>query len=265
MNLAIDIHTHIDQHDPQELPEMLERSTAAKVGVIVVAGVTVESSKKAVALAKGYEPIFAAVGTHPQDLTGPLSIDAETALSKLAADPVVVAMSEIGLDFQPASPDHSVQEEAFRLQIDIARRNHLAVIWHMREATPDCMQILRDERVQELGGAAHYFQGTWEDATALMDLGCAISLAKPLLRLHELQEVAKRVPLANIVLETDAYPQPFKKKRDKWTEPKDVALVAEKLAEIKGCSVAEIVDITTKNALDLLGQRGMPMQAELRD
>jgi len=135
----------------------------------------------------------------------------------------------------------------------------------MREATPDCMRILRDERVQELGGAAHYFQGTWEEATAVMDLGCAISLAKPLLRLPELQEVAKRVPLASIVLETDAYPQPFKKKRDKWTEPKDVALVAEKLAEIKGCSVAEIVDKTTKNALALLGQRGMPMQAELRD
>jgi len=263
LNLAIDIHTHIDQHDSLELPGMLERSAAAGVGVIVIAGVTVESSKKAIALAKEYEPIFAAVGAHPQDLTGPLSSDAETALSKLAADPVVIAMSEIGLDFQAASPDHKVQEEAFRIQIDIARRNNLAVIWHMRAATVDCMRILRDERVLELGGAAHYFQGTWEDATAVMDLGCAISLAKPLLRLPELQEVAKRVPLASIVLETDAYPQPFKKKRDKWTEPKDVAVVAEKLSQLKGCSVSEIIDQTTKNALELLGQRGIPMREQL--
>ena len=102
-----------------------------------------------------------------------------------------------------------------------------------------------------------------DNATAVMDLGCAISLAKPLLRLPELQEVAKRVPLASIVLETDAYPQPFKKKRDKWTEPKDVSLVAEKLADIRGCSVAEIVDQTTNNALDLLGLRGMPVREQL--
>jgi TatD DNase family protein len=263
LNLLIDIHTHIDQHDPEELPGMLERSFAAGVGAIVIAGVTVESSQKAVALAKEHETIFAAVGTHPQDLTGPLTVDAVATLSNIAADPVVVAMSEIGLDFQPASPDHSDQEEALRLQIDIARRNNLAVIWHMREATPACMRILREERVQELGGAAHYFQGTWEDATAVLDLGCAISLAKPLLRLPELQEVAKRVPLTRIVLETDAYPQPFKRSRYKWTEPKDVALVAEKLAELKGCSVEEVVDQTTKNALALLGQRGIPMHAQL--
>ena len=265
MHLAIDIHTHIDQHDSQELPGILQRSAAAGVGAIVIAGVTIESSQKAVALSKEHESIFAAVGTHPQDLTGPLSSDAEAALSKLAADPAVVAMSEIGLDFQPASPDHSVQEEAFRIQIDIARRNHLAVIWHMREATPECMRILRDERVQELGGVAHYFQGTWEDAISVMDIGCAISLAKPLLRLPELQEVAKRVPLESIVLETDSYPQPFKKKRDKWTEPKDVALVAEKLAEIKGFSVVEIVEQTTKNALELLGQRGKPVREQLTE
>ena len=265
MNFLIDIHTHIDQHDPQELPEMLERSAAIGVGAIVIAGVTVESSRKAVVLAKEYESIFAAVGTHPQDLTGPISAEAEAEMLKLAADPSVVAMSEIGLDFQPASPDQSVQKEALRIQIDIARKNNLAVIWHMREATPDCMRILRDERVHELGGAAHYFQGTWEDATAVMDLGCAISLAKPLLRLPELQEVAKRVPLANIVLETDAYPQPFKKSRDKWTEPKDVALVADKLAELKGRTAEEIVEQTTQNALGVLGQRGIPVREQLID
>ena len=244
---------------------MLERSASAGIGAIVVAGVTVESSRKAVGLAMDYESLFAAVGTHPQDLKGPVSSAQEAELSKLAADPVVVAMSEIGLDFQPESPDHVVQEEALRIQIDIARRNNLAVIWHMRDATPDCMRVLRDERVQDLGGAAHYFQGTWEDAAAVMDLGCAISLAKPLLRLPELQEVAKRVPLTSIVLETDTYPQPFKKSRDKWTEPKDVAMVAEKLAELKGIAVEEIVEQTTQNAFGVLGQRGMPMRTYLED
>ncbi|NQW16251.1 MAG: TatD family hydrolase [Chloroflexi bacterium] len=263
MNLSIDIHTHIDQHDPADLPAMLERSSAAAVGTIVVAGVTVESSQKAVALANKYETVFAAVGMHPQDLTGPISSEDEAALSLLATDPLVVAMSEIGLDYQPTSPDHDVQEEALRIQIDIARRNKLPVIWHMRDATPDCLRILRDERINELGGAAHYFQGSWDDATTVMDLGCVISLAKPLLRLTELQEVAKRVPLESIVLETDSYPQPFKKSRDKWTEPKDVALVAAKLAELKGCSMSEVVHQTTDNALTLLGERGTPIRDQL--
>ncbi len=97
----------------------------------------------------------------------------------------------------------------------------------------------------------------------LMDLGCYISLAKPLLRLPELQEVATYVPLEWIVLETDCYPQPFKGKREKWTEPKDVPMVAAKLAELKGIDVAEVMETTTSNALKMLRHRADRVSAVL--
>lgn len=235
---------------------------------------TAASSVHSVALARANSALFAAVGAHPQDLNGPLGNADLRKLDELADDEAVVAMSEIGLDFQPRSlasglssgeRSRADQEAALRAQIGIARNHGLAVIWHMREATPECMRIMREERIGELRGAAHYFQGSYDEAMEVIDLGCKISLAKPLLRLPELQDVAVRIPLAEIVLETDSYPQPFKKNRDSWTEPRDVPLVAQKLAELRGIDVSEVMDATTANALDVLGARGAQVAASMGD
>jgi TatD DNase family protein len=122
---------------------------------------------------------------------------------------------------------------------------------------------MRDEKVGELTGAAHYFQGSYDEASAVIDLGCKISLAKPLLRLPELQDVAARIPLSKIVLETDSFPQPFKKDRAKWTEPRDIPKVAQKLAELRGIDVSQVMAATTENALSMLGARGGQLAAWL--
>jgi TatD DNase family protein len=253
--LALDAHTHLDQHDEAELPEMLQRAAAARVGAIVIAGTTLESSRRAISLAEAEPRLFAAVGVHPQDLKAQFTDRDVDALHQMAGNQLVVAISEIGLDYQAESPGHNIQVEAFRAQIQVARSSRLPVIWHMREATADCLRILREEGVGEIGGAAHYFQGTWDEAVQVLDLCCAISLAKPLLRVPELQSVARRLPIDSIVLETDSYPQPFKRNRDKWTEPKDVTLVAGALAEIRGMTVEEVIDATSRNALSILGER----------
>ena len=124
-------------------------------------------------------------------------------------------------------------------------------MYHVREHLDDlsrfdarasALSILAEHDVGQLGGAAHYFQGNYEYARKVLDLGLKISFAKPLLRSPELQDVARRVPVDSIVLETDAYPQPFKKNRAKWTEPKDVRLVAECLADILGVSTETFHD-----------------------
>ena len=78
-------------------------------------------------------------------------------------------------------------------------------------------------------------------------MGLYVSLARPLLRLPELQDAARAIPLGAIVLESDSFPQPFKKYRHNWTEPRHVAEVAEKLAELKGLDVAEVAEVTTAN------------------
>ena len=240
--MLTDIHTHIQQHDPSEVPGMLERAEETGVSTVIAAGTTIEDSLKAIQLAEQYPNIFAGVGIHPSDLEAQISTEDIAALDTLASHERVIVMSEIGIDHMPNSPDHDWQEEAFAAQIEIAKRHNLPVVFHVREHLDDlsrfearssALSILAEHDAGQLGGAAHYFQGDYEYAQKVLDLGLKISFAKPLLRSHELQDVAKRIPLDSIVLETDAYPQPFKKNRAKWTEPKDVRLVAECLAELR--------------------------------
>ncbi len=240
--MLIDIHTHIHQHDPSEVRDMLQRAADAGVSAVIAAGTTIEDSKRAIALAETYPNVYAGVGIHPADLEHPITPDDITALDEMAAHERVTVMSEIGIDHMPNSPDHTWQEEAFSAQIEIAKHHNLPVVFHVREHLDDlnrfeartsALSILTEHDVGNLGGAAHYFQGDYDYARKILDLGLKVSFAKPLLRSAELQEVAKRIPLESIVLETDSYPQPFKKNRAKWTEPKDVRLVAECVANIK--------------------------------
>ena len=244
--MLIDIHTHIQQHDPSEVPGMLNRAADVGVTTVIAAGTTIEDSRKAIKLAETYPSIYAGVGIHPSDIEAPITSEDIAALDKLASHDRVTVMSEVGIDHMPNSPDHGWQEEALDTQIGIAKRHNLPVIFHVREHLDDlsrfearasALSILAEHDAGQLGGAAHYFQGDYDYACKVIDLDFKISFAKPLLRSSELQDVARRVPLDSIVLETDAYPQPFKKNRAKWTEPKDVRLVAECLSEIRGVSL----------------------------
>ena len=250
--MLIDIHTHIQQHDPSEVEGMLQRAADAGVSRVIAAGTTIEDSERAIALAESYPNVFAGVGIHPSDLQAPISAKDVADLERLASHERVTVMSEIGIDHMPNSPDHEWQEGAFAAQIEIAKRRNLPVVFHVREHLDDLtrfeargttLSILAEHDVGSLGGAAHYFQGDYAYARKVLDLGLKISFAKPLLRSKELQEVARKVPLESIVLETDAYPQPFKKNRAKWTEPKDVRLVAKCLAEVKRVELVEFHDL----------------------
>jgi TatD DNase family protein len=252
----VDAHTHIDQHDPSELPGILDRATAAGVAGVIVAGVTIASSERCVQLAEehaGY--LWAGVGVHPMEVKWPLS-DAEIdRLRELAQRSGVVCISEVGLDRLPDMPDHAAQEQAFRAQLRIAAELGLPVIYHNREAGLRPLEIMREEVGGRVPLVAHYFQGPRDYAFACLNQGVYLSLAKPLLRLPDLQEVVRRdVPLDRIVLETDSYPQPFKKRRQSWTEPSHLPQVAAKVAELKDISLEEVVAQTGKNLARALGR-----------
>ena len=254
--ILADSHTHLDEYDPAEIPDILDRAKQAGVGTIVCAGTTIGSSSACIELAGKHDTLYAGVGIHPMQVEGPVDDAVYGALRGLAvANAKVVCISEIGLDFLPESPDRELQYQAFREQIRLARELGLPIIFHSRESHPEVLRTLKEEKGGEVGGVMHYFQADEATAWEAIESGFFISLARPLLRLPELQEVARKLPLEHIVLETDSAPQPFKKYRHNWTEPRHVREVAEKLAELKGIGpkdIDEMTETTTGNLTRLL-------------
>ena len=248
----IDCHTHLHDFEDVEISKVILRANQAKVIAIITAGTTIESSVKAINLSKRYPQIFPGVGIHPNELHTDFSEESANGVLELASLDEVVMISEIGLDFMESSPDRAVQYKAFRSQIGIARELSLPIVFHCREAYHDVVRILKEERAFEVGGAMHYFQGDQLIANQLIDLGFYISLGRPLLRMPDLQKVALNVPINRILLETDSFPQPFKKNRDNWTEPRHALDVANEISRIKNIDVEEVASVTSRNTLQML-------------
>ena len=250
-----DCHTHLDQYDEAELPGILERAAEVGVKSVLLAGTTLESTRACIGLAERHDGFYAGVGIHPCNAWERVDDAMYAELERLAQAHKVVTISEVGLDYLPESPDHDVQDQVFREHIRLAKSLDLPIIFHSREAHSACFQVLREEHAGDVGGAMHYFQADEATAREAIDCGFYISLARPLTRLPEVQEAARAIPLENIVLETDAYPQPFKKYRHNWTEPRHVAEVAQCLAEVKGVPVEEVAQVTTANLRKMLNRR----------
>ena len=270
--MLIDTHAHIHQHSREEWSDIVIRALAARVGGIFTAGTTVEDSRLAIEMASQYDNVFAGVGVHPTDLTRSLNNDDLAQLDAMAESHHVVVMSEIGIDHQKRSPDRDWQAESFFNQIEIAKKHSLPVVFHIREEGDDydarsardaAISILKESAAGNMGGTAHYFQGRWNFARELLDLGFHISFAKTLPRISDLEETAVKTPEDRLLLETDAYPQTFKKNRAKWTEPRDTSIVADKLANLRGVALEQIEEATTYNALQLLGQRADVVESVL--
>ena len=250
-----DCHTHLDQYDLAELPGLVERAAEVGVTSVILAGTTLESTRTCIGLAGEFDAFYAGVGIHPCQAHERVDDAMYGDLERLAQLPKVVCVSEVGLDYLPESPDHSVQDQVFRAHIRLAKNLDLPIIFHSREAHSFCFQVLREEQAGDVGGAMHYFQADEATAREAIDCGFYISLARPLTRLAEVQAAARAIPLENIVLETDAFPQPFKKYRHNWTEPRHVAEVAQCLAEVKGVSLEEVAEVTTANLRKMLNRR----------
>ena len=254
--MFIDSHVHLDPFADDEVAEILERARRVGVRAVISAGTTIASTRRSLELSERFDDFFSGVGIHPMDIREPFTDETYATLRELAlSSRKVLVMSEVGLDFMEGAPDRAIQYPAFREQIRLARELGLPVVFHSREAHDESFRLLREERAYDVGGIMHYFQGDYRTARKVIDLGFYISLARPLLRLTELQQTAVKTPLEHIVLETDAAPQPFKSKRENWTEPRHVATVAQTLAELKGIEVEEVEEVTTRNMRRVLGDR----------
>ena len=254
--MLIDCHVHLDSYTDAEVSEILERGREVGVGFVISAGTTLSSSERSIALSGKFADFFSSVGIHPMDIETPFDDATYERLEQLAvANEKVLVVSEVGLDFMEGAPDRALQYTAFREQIRLARQLGYPIVFHSREAHDEVFRVLREERAYEVGGVMHYFQGDMDTAKRAIDLGFYISLARPLLRYGYLQEVAAAIPLGNIVLETDAAPQPFKAKRENWTEPRHTRVIAARLAELQDTTVEEVEAITSRNIRRMLGQQ----------
>mgnify|MGYP001276514956 CR=1 FL=1 len=252
-NFLIDIHAHLDQYDSQEIPNILSRAQSAGIGLIVTAGTTVETSQTCVQLAHTNSMVYAGIGLHPMDLTGKVTDETWSYLHQLAvSEPKVVVISEVGLDFAPDHPPQQLQEAVFRNEIRMARELKLPIVFHTRDATTETLRILREEHASEAGGVWHYFIGSTHQAREAIEMGFYISISPPILHIPQLQEVARTLSLNNLVLESDSFPQTWKRNRENWNEPKTVHAIAQKIADLLEISPQEVQTITTNNALKIL-------------
>ena len=248
--MFIDIHTHLPQYDDEELSGIVSRWRSNNVKFVVSTGTTIEDSRKSIDLSNEYYDVLSGIGLHPSDLTSEWKKDLQE-IKKLSRNKISM-ISEIGLDYQESSPKKDKQIEAFEFQIQIALDNNLPIVFHTRNAMEDTYEILKNFNFTYEPGAIHYFDGNYDQAKKMINLGYKISFAKTLLRYDHLKEVAQKLSIKDMVIETDSYPQYFKKNREKWTEPKDVKLVAEEISKIKKIKLDDVAQITSSNSLSFI-------------
>lgn len=251
-----DAHLHLDRFPPEAQPEVVSRAVEAGVELMVAAGVHLESSRAVIALASAHPQVYAGVGIHPTRVREPVNEATYQQLASLArSSPKVVAISETGLDFGEGTASPQVQEQAFRQHIRLALELGLPIILHDRQglAHHQVMRVLREESAHQVGGATHYFQGTWEMAQDYLQLGFYISFGRVVTRDEGalLHPVVQRLPLNRILTETDCVPRPDQTPAT-WTEPRHVLAVAERIAELRGISLAEAAAAATDNLRRLL-------------
>lgn len=251
--MLFDTHVHLNaNHFEEDLDEVIERAKLADVSQMVVVGFNRETINKAIELVEQYDFLYASVGWHPVDAIHMKEADFDW-LEEVAKHPKVVALGEMGLDYywDTSSPD--VQQEVFRKQIQLAKKLRLPIIIHNREATEDVVQILKEEKAEEVGGIMHCFSGSAEVAKECIQLNFYISLGGPVTfkNAKKPKRVAKEIPLDRLLIETDCpylAPHPHRGKRN---EPAYVQLVAKQIAELKGISYEEVAEATTANAKKL--------------
>ncbi len=258
--MFVDSHAHIDgpEYDTDR-DEVIERARNAGINVILNVGTGDPHSgalERSVELAEDYHEVYAAVGTHPHDAR--LFDDrAEERIRNLSQQSSrVIAWGEIGLDYHYDNSPRDVQREVFKRQLRAARDCGLPVIIHTREADEDTMEILRAEyQTTERGGIMHCFGGSLQLAEMAIALGFLISFSGNITfkKASDIREVAAKIPLDRLLIETDCpylSPEPFRGRRN---EPARVVEVARSLGTIHSCNMQDVATVTTNNFAKFFG------------
>ena len=247
----VDSHCHLDRVDLEAFdgdPAAVLREAAGHgVCHLLCVNIDLEHFEEVHGLARDHVGVSASVGVHPGSTEGEdPSVDT---LLKLADHPEVIAIGETGLDYHYNKGDLEWQRERFRRHVRAARECGKPLIIHTREAREDTLAILREERAETVGGVMHCFTEDWEMAQAALDLGFYISMSGIVTfrNAQQVKDVAARVPLDRLLIETDSpylTPMPY---RGKANRPGYVRYVAEHVAELRELPIEQLAAATTDN------------------
>jgi TatD DNase family protein len=247
--MLVDSHCHLDFPELRaDLPERLARMRAAGVTHALTISTTMSTFGAVREVAEAHDELWCTAGVHPDERRDAREATEEE-LVAMASHPKVVAVGETGLDYFRVEGDTEWQRERFRRHIRAARRVAKPLVIHTREAAQDTLRILEEEGAGEVGGVMHCFTETFEVAEAAMRLGFHISFSGIVTfkNAKDLKEVARRVPLERMLVETDApYLAPVPH-RGKTNEPAFVRHVAEEIAALRGVPFETVAGATTRN------------------
>ncbi len=251
--MYFDSHAHLDDaRFAQDFEEILARMKENGVTAMMNIGCDLPSSENSIALAEKYNWVWAAVGSHPDD-----AANVDTAriarYRAMCQNPRVKAIGEIGLDYHYEDVPRARQQEAFRMQMALARELSLPVVVHEREAHEDSLRIV--DEFPEVTGVFHCYSGSLEMAKELIRRGWYIGFTGVVTfkNARKAVEVASGIPLDRILIETDCpymAPEPHRGRRN---DPSLVPFVAAKIAQLRGLSAEAVGQASFENAMRLFG------------
>ena len=244
-----DTHSHPnDSRFDEDREDVFARMRQTEM-ISVCVGADMASSRESVELAKREPMYYASVGVHPHDAKEFTEADVPVLTRWLTQEAKVVALGEIGMDYYYDLSPRDVQKDVFARQLELAYELDKPVILHIRDAHGDTMDLLRAHRDRLPPCVVHCCSASWESAKVYLSLGCMISFAGPvtLKRSAHLHEVAQKMPLDRLMIETDSpylAPEPVRGRRN---EPCNVAHICRFIAELRGMDVQALCDVTREN------------------
>lgn len=250
--MLIDSHAHLDApYFSNQLPAVLQRAHRAGVEKVIAIGVIPSSTRRCIRIAFEYPSVYCTAGYHPHWAQG-ATPERLAEIRRLACDISVVALGEIGLDYHHFHSPKADQLNLFRSMLEIAVELKLPVVIHDRNAHQDVYEMLSSLRSKLAGGVIHCFSGDWGLAKKYLDWGYFLSISGTVTypRSLKLREVARKAPLNQLLLETDApHLTPIQQKGRK-NEPAFLRHTAEEIAGLRGISLSELAEATSQNVFN---------------
>lgn len=243
--MLIDSHCHLSHNDYENVEQIIKNM---EDNIMIVSGADFESNIDVVKLCSNYPNIYGVLGIHPTEITD----DIEEHLKYIEEhinDKHIVGIGEIGLDYHYEC-DKNIQKEIFIRQIRLALKYNKPIVIHTRDAIQDTYDILNSENAYQVNVTIHCFSESLEMAKLFIKKGAKLGVGGIVTfkNAKKIQEVVQNIDLKHILLETDSpylAPEPL---RGTKNEPKNVYLVAQKIAEIKGMDIADVIAVTTDNS-----------------